>query len=133
MLTGALMPVSVFADNCGNVKLFGLDPWYTGLTCTSDGDIDQSNFQTDCSGEGSSCLSNTILKIIGTVVKDLLFVAGFAAVVLLIVGGIKYMLSAGDPSALTKATKTISGAVTGLIISVLAYAIVTFVLKILKL
>ena len=126
MLTGALMPVSVFADNCGNVKLFGLDPWYTGLTCTSDGDIDQSNFTTDN-------LSNTILTIIGTVVKDLLFVAGFAAVVLLIVGGIKYMLSAGDPSALTKATKTISGAVTGLIISVLAYAIVTFVLKILKL
>ncbi len=125
MLIGALLPVSVFAANCADVKFFGLDPWYANLTCDDSGNISQDNFTT-----GS--LTGTILGIIGVVVKDLLFLAGFAAVVLIIVGGIKYMLSAGDPAGINKATKTITGAVTGLIIAILAYAIVTFILKAVK-
>ena len=123
ILTGAIFPTAAFA--CTENSFFGLDPWYAGLTCEQDANgkevVSQSNF-----AEGQ--IVGTVGQIVGTVVKDLLFVAGWITVVMVIVGGVQYVLSAGDPGAVAKAKKTISGALTGLIISVLAYAIVTFIM-----
>ena len=122
ILAGALTPVGVFA--CTEHTFLGLDPWYAGLTCESDGKtISQSNFK-------DGALTGTILKIIGTVVKDLLFAAGVISVVMIIVGGVQYILSGGNPGAVAKASKTISMSLTGLIISILAYAIATAVLHV---
>lgn len=122
ILLGAVAPVSAYADSCSSTAFFGLDPWYATLECDGK-DISQSNFQ-------SENLSNTVLGIIATVVKDLLFVAGFLAVGLIMYGGFLMVTSAGNPSAVEKAKRTISGSITGLIIAVLAYAIATFVLKV---
>ncbi|MBR2586965.1 hypothetical protein IKE71_01165 [Candidatus Saccharibacteria bacterium] len=128
IMAGALTPAGAFATgdggggSCRQIKFFGLDPWYATLICDSDGNISGKNFEKDK-------LQNTVIGIVGTVVKDLLFVVGILSVVLTMVGGIQYMLSAGDPMTMTKAKKTISGAITGLVISLLAYAIVTAVLK----
>lgn len=123
MMTGAAAPVAAFAEdnNCASVKFFGLDSWYSALTCTN-GEIDQSNF-------ASEQLPGTVAKIIGVVVKDLLFFAGIGAVVLMMYGGFLFVTSQGSPGAVEKAKKTISGAIVGLVISLLAYAIATFVIK----
>jgi uncharacterized membrane protein len=54
---------------------------------------------------------------------------GIVAVIIIIIGAIHYMTSQGDPSKVTTGKKTIIGGVIGLIIVLLAFAIVNFVLN----
>ena len=48
---------------------------------------------------------------------------------MIIWGGIRYVLSAGNSTALTSAKNTIVYSIIGLIIAILAYAIVNFVIN----
>jgi len=61
------------------------------------------------------------------VVNILLFIIGVVSVIMIIIGGIKYVLSNGDSSQITSAKNTILYAVIGLVVALLAYAIVNFV------
>jgi len=70
-------------------------------------------------GEGS---------IFTTIVNILLFIIGAISVIMLIYGGIRYTISAGDSGSVTAAKNTILYAIVGLVIAILAYAIVNFVL-----
>lgn len=62
------------------------------------------------------------------VVNVLLFALGMVAVIMIIIGGFRYVLSGGDSSSITAAKNTIFYAVIGLVVAVLAFAIVNFVL-----
>lgn len=62
-----------------------------------------------------------------TIVNTLLFIVGLIAVLVIIVGGIQYILAAGDTSKITKAKDTILYAVVGLVVALLAFSIVNFV------
>ena len=68
----------------------------------------------------------------GDLAKDfvniMLFAVGILAVIMIIWGGIRYVLSGGDSGAVSSAKKTILYAVVGLIVAILAYAIVNFVI-----
>ena len=64
----------------------------------------------------------------GDFVNIMLFAVGILAVIMLIWGGIRYVLSGGDSGAVSSAKKTILYAVVGLIVAILAYAIVNFVI-----
>ena len=68
----------------------------------------------------------------GDLAKDfvniVLFAVGILAVIMLIWGCIRYVLSGGDSGAVSSAKKTILYAVVGLIVAILAYAIVNFVI-----
>lgn len=57
-----------------------------------------------------------------------LFLIGAISVLMLIYGGVRYTLSAGDSKAVTDAKNTILYAIIGIIVALLAYAIVNFVL-----
>lgn len=63
----------------------------------------------------------------GTIVKDILngvyFWAGAIAVIIIIVGGVLYMTSAGDSTKMTRAKNAIVGACVGLVIIVMAFTI----------
>lgn len=63
------------------------------------------------------------------IVNVLLFLIGAISVVVIIIGGIMYVVSAGDSNTTKRAKDTILYAVVGLIISLLAYAIVNFVIQ----
>lgn len=65
------------------------------------------------------------LKVIINVVIG---IVGFVAVVMIIIGGISYTISAGDSAKVKKAMDTIKYGIIGLIIALLAFAIVNFVL-----
>lgn len=65
--------------------------------------------------------------IFQTVTNVLLFLIGAVSVIMLIVGGLRYVLSGGDSTAVTAAKNTILYAVIGIIVALLAYAIVNFV------
>lgn len=58
-----------------------------------------------------------------------LFVIGAVSVLMLIYGGIRYTISGGDSKAVTDAKNTILYAIIGIIVALLAYAIVNFVLQ----
>lgn len=65
---------------------------------------------------------------IRTVTNVLLFLLGAIAVIMIIIGGIRYATSNGDSSATKAAKDTILYAVIGLIVAILSYAIVNFVI-----
>ncbi|MDB5179838.1 MAG: hypothetical protein JWN12_470 [Candidatus Saccharibacteria bacterium] len=68
-------------------------------------------------------------SIFNTIVNILLFLIGAISVIMLIIGGIRYTISAGDSGNVTAAKNTIMYAIIGLIIAFLAFAIVNWVLK----
>ncbi len=71
-------------------------------------------------------------ELISTITNLLLGIAGSIAVIFIIVGGIQYATSAGDDSRVQSAKNTIMNAVIGLVITVMAYAIVNFILNVFK-
>jgi len=70
--------------------------------------------------------SNGVFK---KIVNAALFLIGAISVLMLIYGGIRYTISGGDSSSVTAAKNTIMYAVIGIVVALLAYAIVNFVLS----
>lgn len=98
---------------------------------STDGTISSSG----CSGsEGLSALNqnsannNDLMGTINTAINVILGVIGFLAVAMIIVGGISFTTSQGDANKTTKARNTILYGVIGLIVALLAFAIVNFIL-----
>ena len=69
-------------------------------------------------------LTGNIINIINGVIG----VLGIVAVVIIIVGGLGYMTSSGDSAKVKKAKDTILYGIIGLVICILAFAIVNFVI-----
>lgn len=67
--------------------------------------------------------------IVGTVVTLLLIIAVVIAILFLIYGGIKWILSGGDKSAVEAARNHIIAAVVGLVIAFISYFILTVVIE----
>lgn len=98
----------VLSVECGTVCAGPIDP------------AGQCLFGEDASG--NPCLFN---KIINTA----LFLIGALSVVMLIYGGIRYTISGGKQESVTAAKNTILYAIVGIVVALLAYAIVGFVVK----
>ena len=67
--------------------------------------------------------------IFTTISNVMLFVVGAISVIMVIVGGLRYVISGGNSSNITAAKNTILYAIVGLIIAIMAYAIINFVLE----
>jgi len=78
----------------------------------------------DDNGKGTS-LGDSIQ----IVVNILLYILGAIAVLMIVIGGIRYTTSNGDSSQIKGAKDTILYSVVGLVVAIMAYAIVNFVLK----
>ena len=63
------------------------------------------------------------------ITNTVLYAVGIISVIMLIYGGLRYVLSGGDNKKVTDAKNTILYAIIGLIISILSYAIVNFVIN----
>lgn len=63
------------------------------------------------------------------ITNTVLYAVGIISVIMLIFGGIRYIISGGDQKKVTDAKNTILYAIIGLVISLLAYAIVNFVIN----
>ena len=71
---------------------------------------------------------NQLPSVIVNILNAIIAAAGLVAVIFVVVGGINYMTSSGDPGKVKKAKDTILYAIIGLIVCVLAFAIVNFVI-----
>lgn len=81
---------------------------------------------------GSTAKNKSVGSLIKSIVNALLYVLGAIAVLMIVIGGIKYTTSQGDTNAVSSAKNTIMYAVIGLIVAILAYAIVNFVITYVK-
>lgn len=70
-------------------------------------------------------------SIVTTVINIMLFVVGALSVIMIIIGGLRYVLSGGNASNVTAAKNTILYALVGLIVAFVAFAAVNFVLGLL--
>lgn len=66
--------------------------------------------------------------IFRTITNVLLFILGAVSVIMIIIGGLRYVISGGNATAVTAAKNTILYAIVGVIVALLAYAIINFVL-----
>ncbi len=69
-----------------------------------------------------------LMTTVNTIINVALGVIGLVAVVMIIMGGLNYTTSAGDAAKVKKAKDTIMYGVIGLVVALLAFAIVNFVL-----
>src|SRR3989344_6616835 len=87
--------------------------------------INQNNEFVPCR-EGFAPLSE-LTVIFANVVGVILAFAGFAVLLMLIVGGFRYIVARGDPKAISQARGTITWAVVGLVFIIMAFLIVDFI------
>ena len=66
--------------------------------------------------------------VFSTITNVLLYVIGAIAVIMIVIGGLRYVLSGGDSNQITAAKNTILYAIIGIVVALLAYAAVNFVL-----
>lgn len=113
-----MAPAVVYAD-------FTTDTVQNSLCNGSNGNT-QLNTTTNCSDTtGNGGLESLMRKVI----QIFSIIVGFVAVVMIIVGGIKYITSGGDSGNISGAKNTIIYAIIGLIIVAVAQLVVHFVLK----
>jgi predicted small integral membrane protein len=74
----------------------------------------------------------TLESDISKVINAAFLVIGLVAAIMIVVGGVNYMTAQGDPSKVTKGKKIMITGLVGLIIALLAFAIVNFVLNALQ-
>ena len=121
--TGAATPAG-FTVKCVTYTINGAS---TTIYAKSMGDCAQAGIYAsnpqDCSEDKSL---NTLVQ---TIITTIIFAVGMIAVVMIILGGISYATSQGDPSKVKKAKDTILYGIIGLVVALLAYAIVNFVLS----
>jgi hypothetical protein len=96
-------------------------------SCIKNGDL-QAGCKLDSKGS-LGIPDQSIAATASNIVTILGIIAGVTSVIFLILGGINYITSEGDPAKLKGAKSTITYAIAGLAVSILAPAIVGFVLQ----
>lgn len=88
----------------------------------------------DAKGDNSSLASNLSGSkgVFATIADILIYLVGAIAVIMLIIGGLRYVISQGDSTQVKQAKDTILYAIIGIVVAVLAYAIVHFIATNLK-
>ncbi len=114
------IPVSVHATSIN-------DSLCNGIDVANGGDS-----SADASGTASNCQDNTgsssFNSVVHTVINLFSWIVGVISVIMIIVGGFKYITSGGKDSSVGSAKSTIMYALIGLVVVALAQVIVRFVL-----
>jgi Type IV secretion system pilin len=79
------------------------------------------------SGPPPECSVADIFKVVANLIQILLVLAGILSVIFIIIGGIQYIMSAGNPSGVAKAKLTLTYAIGGLVLAIGATALVSYV------
>ena len=69
-----------------------------------------------------------LMPVVKNIITAIIGIIGIIAVVMIIIGGISYATSQGDPQKVKKGKDTILYGIIGLVVALLAFAIVQFVL-----
>ena len=81
-----------------------------------------------CTNADLKASGSRIYSIVQTAVNVLSWIIGIVAVIMIVVGGLKYVISGGDSNAVNSAKNTLIYAIIGLVIVALSQVIVRFAL-----
>ena len=70
-----------------------------------------------------------LIELITGIINGVIAILGIVCVVVMIIGGVNYMTSAGDASKVKKGKDTILYGLIGLVVCALAFALVNFVIS----
>lgn len=87
-----------------------------------------SRYTTSNSANVDNGQNLELMNVLNIIINVALGVIGFVAVAMIILGGVQYTTSTGDAAKVTKAKDTILYGIIGLVIALLAFAIVNFIL-----
>jgi len=88
----------------------------SGIACSTPTGVSQKGLFSDPNGSLFKTIADTLILVIGAI-----------SVLMIIIGGLRYVLSAGQPQATAGAKDTILYAVVGVVVAILAFGIVQFV------
>ncbi len=117
--------LSLFVINASMLAL----PSYASTAVTEDACKGHEEEFPDLCKKGTEA---DMMKVVGNVLNAVYGLVGIIAVVFVIIGGFKYTTSQGDPGKVQQAKNTIMFALIGLVVSVSAFAITSFILGALK-
>jgi hypothetical protein len=109
----ALLAGFKLAANACGTKTGVLPSLYDGINCPGN-DVQVQSI-------------SDIWIIVANVIRILMAMAGGLAVIFIIVGGLYYVTSAGDPTRIKRAKEIITQAITGLVVVFASYGVVTFI------
>ena len=116
----AFQAAPVFADTATSPEL------KNGLCAGVNLDVNSSCSSGQLSGDQANQKINSLIH---TIINLLSVVVGVVAVIMIIVGGLRYITSGGSDTSVTSAKNTILYAIIGLILVALAQVMVRFVLS----
>lgn len=131
-ISNKALQLALAAGLVGTLALAGTTPASAATDCVKTPNAPVCQAQggvTGIGGGGEGKTAGDFSELIKRVINILLFLIGAIAVIMIIIGGIRYTTSGGDSSQAKGARDTILYAVIGLVIAVMAYAIVNFVLN----
>lgn len=108
------------------IGVYSQDVWAVDITKNC-----QSVSQQDCALINEKRLDKDATggpSAVKTGINTALYLLGAISVIMIVIGGFKYTASNGDSSIITSAKNTIFFAVIGVIVAIMAYAIVNFVI-----
>lgn len=103
-----------FADACSGGSLLAFPTWHAYL-------VKNSDCVPRITGIGDVWL------IAAAILDILLRLAAIAAIIFIVYGGFEFITSQGEPEKISRARGTVINAVVGLVISIAATAVVTFI------
>ena len=103
---------------------------FTGF-CSSSGSGSTTTVCKDAN-RGSTSAVDPVVTAIGVVIKILSYIIGIAAIIGVIVSGIRMMVSSGDPSSFAAARTALVYCLVGVAVAVMAQVIVRVVIGILS-
>lgn len=117
-----LLPLVTAAVATVGVGLFGFASQAAAIGTIADGANSARGAQQPIDLFGNAGVFSEISSV-------LLFIVGAIAVIMIVIGGLRYVISGGDATQVTAAKNTIMYALVGIIIAILAYAAVNFVIN----
>lgn len=121
-LVGLLFPAKVFAGT--------FNPFNRNTDTNVDSVCVYGNAQrSQICQPGNQRSENPVMRTIANVTQVVFIGIGFASVVLIMVGGFKYIYSQGDPGAVNAAKNTVLYALAGMAIAISGSAIIVFVIR----
>lgn len=111
-------------NNC-NQRFLTLPPWYRGLASGSDCTIDVNAVTGGATQSDKLRIFIQILAL--NIVEIMMHIVAYVCIAFIIIGGFKYITSAGSPDGNSSGRQTIQNALIGLVISMVSIGIVNFV------
>lgn len=123
-----LSAIAVALTVLGLGSIATVSPAYANVICP-DGNTNAATLDECYNNKTGVFAQNDLMNTLTIIINVIVGVVGFIAVAMIVMGGISFATSQGDASKVAKARNTILYGVVGLVVALLAYAIVNFVLK----